>query len=122
MLHGPSKMLLLKALEAYKESINKEISQATEAHPPGSLYWELNRIEEAKKQLERGSIHFMELMQKGGRWLGVARDWMKCTFRNGETVTWGSQEYLEGRPLTVSDVEYLAAKIAAAAMNDYRGV
>jgi hypothetical protein len=56
-----------------------------------------------------------ELLQQGGEWLGAARNWLKWHKRNGEHVTWGSDDVLEG-PFTVREVEDLAAEVAAAAM------
>lgn len=56
-----------------------------------------------------------ELMRRGGEWLGVARNWIKCKARNGEWVTWGSRDVLE-RDFTVEDIESLAAEVASVAM------
>lgn len=66
---------------------------------------------------ERISAH--ALMERGGEWLGVARNWIKWNCRNGERVTWGSTDALE-RSFTVADVEQLASQVAAAAMNEWR--
>jgi hypothetical protein len=54
-----------------------------------------------------------ELLRKGGDWLGAARSWMQRKKLNGSRVTWGSQEELQP-PMTVSDVEEVAAEAAAA--------
>lgn len=54
----------------------------------------------------------LELMKKGGAWLGRVRDWMQRRKRNGETVTWGSDEALVP-PVTVRELEEVAALSAA---------
>ena len=58
------------------------------------------------------------LARQGGAWLGAARTWMQTRFKNGERVTWGSNDPLEGAPVTVADIEAVAACAAAAALND----
>lgn len=58
------------------------------------------------------------LARTGGEWLGVARRWMQTRFKNGEDVTWGSNDLLTGRSVTVADLEELAAHVAAAALNE----
>ena len=54
-----------------------------------------------------------ELLRKGGDWLGEARSWLQRKKLNGSRVTWGSLETLEP-PMTVRDVEEVAAHAAAA--------
>lgn len=63
-----------------------------------------------------------DLMHTGGQWLGRVRGWIQVRFRNGETVTWGSQDRLlnAGGQLTVYELEWLAARIAADAINEDR--
>jgi hypothetical protein len=56
------------------------------------------------------------LMDQGGEWLGAARKWLQWNKLNGSSVTWGSNEVIN-TPMTVKDVEDLAAHIAAAVMN-----
>jgi hypothetical protein len=56
-----------------------------------------------------------ELLEKGGKWLGAARNWLKWHKRNGSQMTWGSNDVLEG-PFTVREVEALASEVAAEAM------
>jgi hypothetical protein len=58
-----------------------------------------------------------ERLRMGGPWLGDARNWLKCHTRNGERVTWGSEEALEP-PLTVRQVEEIAAVAVAAEMRE----
>jgi hypothetical protein len=60
-----------------------------------------------------------DLMTKGGKWLGAAREWLQSNRINGDTVFWGSHDIL--RPaFTVLDVELMAAHIASAAINEER--
>lgn len=53
-----------------------------------------------------------DLLRQGGEWLGVARSWLQWHTRNGSRVAWGSNTALEP-PLTVRQVEELAAYVAA---------
>lgn len=55
---------------------------------------------------------------KGGEWVAAARRWMQSRFRNGSDVTWGSHDRLEGGPVTVADIEEVAALAAAGALNE----
>lgn len=58
----------------------------------------------------------------GGEWLGIIREWIKCKFRNGCDVTWGSHEALTGGPvITPALLEGLAANIASAAIREHMG-
>ena len=59
-----------------------------------------------------------ELIRRGGAYLAAARGYIQTRFRNGSDVTWGSDDLLEGAPITVRDIEELAAIVAAAAIND----
>jgi hypothetical protein len=76
----------------------------------------------ARKEIARiarfKSFTSVEALNIGGSWLGTTREWMKANYHNGERVTFGSQELLEGpNPLrTPSDVDWLAAKIAASTL------
>lgn len=56
-----------------------------------------------------------ELLRLGGEWLGAARSWIQRKARNGEHVTWGSDDTLEAT-FSVRDIEELAADAAAIAM------
>jgi hypothetical protein len=49
----------------------------------------------------------------GGPWLGAAREVLQRKAKNGDWLTWGSHEVVEG--LTVRDVEELAHVVARAA-------
>jgi len=55
----------------------------------------------------------IELMRKGGEWIGAARGWLQRHKLNGSRVTWGSSEELQP-PMTVKDVEEVALHAAAA--------
>jgi hypothetical protein len=60
------------------------------------------------------------LRHGGGEWLGTVRNFIQCKVINGEHVIWGSHDALEfRRTLTVSDLEHLASRIAAAAVNEF---
>lgn len=60
------------------------------------------------------------LARKGGVWLGAARSWIQTRFMNGDSVTWGSHDVLQPRfgPITVADIEEVAALAAAGALNE----
>lgn len=58
--------------------------------------------------------------ERGGEFLGVVREWIKCKARNGETVEWGSGDILQLGGLSVLELEALAARIAASAANETR--
>lgn len=60
------------------------------------------------------------MLRKGGGWLGAARSWIQWTFLNGSDVTWGSDDHLRGRELTVQDVESLASQVAAAVVDELK--
>ena len=66
-------------------------------------------------------ITSIELKKQGGKWLAAARTWMQGNFLNGETVIWGSMEFLSPR-VTVKDIEELAAIMVAAAINETQQV
>lgn len=55
---------------------------------------------------------------EGGAHLGVVRNWLKWHAKNGETVTWGSDETLEMKRLTPRDMEQLAQDIADAVKDE----
>ena len=50
------------------------------------------------------------MLKKGGEWLGAIRSWIQFNFRNGDTVKWGSSEFLQG-DICVLDLEHEAARI-----------
>ena len=57
-----------------------------------------------------------EVRKAGGDWIGAARNWLQWHTRNGEHVTWGSEDVLEP-PMTVRQVEDIAACAVAADRN-----
>jgi len=60
------------------------------------------------------------LRNGGGEWLGAVREFIQCKAINGETVTWGSQDRVDFRgSLTVQELEHLASRIAANAVNEF---
>ena len=59
-----------------------------------------------------------DLLREGGNWLGETHKWIQWNCVNGDTVTWGSNEYLHPKVLTVCDIEAFAAKIAAVTLNE----
>ena len=61
------------------------------------------------------------LARQGGAWIGAARRWIQSRFMNGDSVIWGSHDLLKGAPVTVADIEEVAAEAAAAAINEYVG-
>lgn len=61
----------------------------------------------------------LDMLHRGGEWLGAARDRIKWWGGNGDRVTWGSNEEIRP-PLTVDYVERIAAYAAAAAINEDR--
>lgn len=54
----------------------------------------------------------IELLRRGGEWLGAARSWLQWNKRNGSDVTWGSLDEIKP-PMTAADVDALAAEVAA---------
>lgn len=57
-----------------------------------------------------------ERLSHGGAWLGVVRGWIQTSAWNGETVIWGTDEMLRLKEQSVRDMEWLARKIARAAI------
>lgn len=53
---------------------------------------------------------------RSGAHLAVVRSWIQTNCRNGDTVHWGSEEFLESKPLTVRDMERLSQQIADATL------
>jgi len=60
-------------------------------------------------------IHPAYLLRSGGSWLAAARAWLQRHKKNGDTVTWGSDEAL--RPaMTAKEIESVAAEAVAEMM------
>ena len=108
--------LVEKVLNQYIADLEK-VEPGTEKY--GEALWEIKR---AKNELVKmvTPVTGLSLLDTGGDWLGVARNWIQCNFHNGDSVTWGSGDILKGRELNVRDIETLAARIAAAAINEYK--
>lgn len=82
-----------------------------------SVQKRLDKIVNSLNTTETG-IHMSE---KGGEHLASVRSWIQSKCLNGETVQWGSQDFLKmPHHLTVQDLEMLACTIAASAVNDYK--
>lgn len=108
-----------------KSQLNKAIDfyiQEQSKLKTGDAMWNIKMMEKTKQELEElSNMSSFDLLQKsGGEWLGVMREWIKCKFRNGETVTWGSNEYLNGN-ITVLEYERLASIVAAATLREFLG-
>ena len=56
-------------------------------------------------------IYAAEIMMRGGKWLGAARNWIQWNCMNGDAVTWGSHDKLD---VDVLDVERMASEVAEA--------
>jgi hypothetical protein len=112
MIRSSFKSIVKKVLEDFIEK-NKEWKDA-------QTDWDVRRVKEALEALdERADLG--TLKKAGGKWLGIARSWIQWNFLNGSDVTWGSQDVLRGKDLTVFDVEHLAAIVAESAINEDRG-
>jgi len=83
--------------------------------------YHVRRIEDERNHIRDYVATPNVLFSTGGQWLGTLREWIKQKALNGEEVTWGSEQHVRLPPLTVADLEYFAAKIAAAAINEYKG-
>ena len=57
------------------------------------------------------------LRKTGGSWLGAAREYLQWNIKDGDRVTWGSQDTIT---MTVAQFEEAAACIAAAAITENR--
>ena len=55
---------------------------------------------------------------QSGAHLGVMRSWIQRNAGNGETVIWGSQEFVALKPLTAHDLGWLAQRIKNAVSNE----
>lgn len=56
----------------------------------------------------------------GGAWLGAMRSWMQTAAFNGDRVCWGSEEFLQLKSQSVREMEALAARVAAATLEEFR--
>jgi hypothetical protein len=61
----------------------------------------------------------LALQKRGGEYIGSMRRWIQWECFNGDSVQWGSQDYLEfRRKPTEYDFERLADRIATAALTE----
>ena len=58
---------------------------------------------------------------QSGAHLGTMRSWIQRNAGNGETVTWGSQEFVALKPLTAHDLDRLAQDIKDAVVEEQKG-
>lgn len=65
------------------------------------------------------AISAVEDPSQGGEWLGAARKWLQWHHKDGERVTWGSGDVLEG--FSVRNVEDLARAVALATLRSVEG-
>jgi hypothetical protein len=59
---------------------------------------------------------------EGGDWLAFVRNYIQCKFTNGENVSWGSDEVLQGPAFTVNTLESFAANVASVAVNEFKNL
>lgn len=59
-------------------------------------------------------------LKYSGPYLGVLRNWIQRKFRNGEYVTWGSDDVLEGCTMTPYLLEMLAFNIRDAVVQEFK--
>jgi hypothetical protein len=73
------------------------------------------------KNLRTNTLTKLDISNRGGGWLGAARNWIQWNFINGSDVTWGSNDPLKmQRSLTVAEIEDFAARIALATLEQYK--
>lgn len=104
---------VLKILETHLA----ELEALPADHDNGNTSWKIVRVKAQIGVMKCPAPTGYDLLSKaGGEWLGNVREWIKCKAINGCDVTWGSQtDVLRfSSPLTVYDVETIAAKAASA--------
>ncbi len=67
--------------------------------------------------MEKKRVYAYEVEREGGPWLGALRTRIQSVFRNGEHVTWGSNDVVSHAP-TVKELEEMCAWAVAADRND----
>jgi hypothetical protein len=98
----------------------RRMKMSEKTFSPFEVLWEKKRKQELVDFINVKQIDPL-LAKKGGDWLGRVRSWIQWNCANGETVIWGSHDYLKiNKPLTVWDFEHLASEIASAAIEEYR--
>lgn len=103
--------LLIRLLTEHRNDMDSKMCAIQQAHCDEQIALLTNRQT------------FGKVLSTGGTWLASARDWIQRYAINGDQVTWGSHEELRlGVPLTVRVVEELAAQIATATVNEFKGI
>ncbi len=62
------------------------------------------------------------VLQEGGAFLGAARRWIQHNALNGDSVIWGSYDFLKMGPKTVKDIEVFAATVVASDRNERKKI
>ncbi len=112
--------LILEALSAYKTQLggaNPSFKDETYFNN----FIKIKAIEQQMELLTQSKMGVVMAQQEGGEWLGVIHSWIQRKAHNGETCIWGSDEPLRGVYLSPRVLENLAASIAAAAINEFKG-
>ena len=101
--------VVLKALKLAKLTCEEKKDQ--------SSLWDARRIDEEIMFLEGIFPDSEQMLHRvGGNWLAGVREWIKQKAINGCDVTWGAHEVLRfSSPLTVYDIEMIAARAASEA-------
>lgn len=79
------------------------------------------RVSRELEELQKISQHKLSMLNRGGEWLASSREWVQTHATNGETITCGSNELLQLKPLTMREFEELAARIALATLRELLG-
>lgn len=104
-------------LDTGREEMKLSLAQIAMCVSPSTLdFSQTLQAREPSRPYHLTAKHAVNLMSKGGEWLGAARTGLQCKTMNGSDVTWGSNEQIKG--LTVANFELIAASIAAAAQNE----
>lgn len=107
---GFNPRLVREALESYRQTIPKE------------EVFKLARIDEQLEWLAKGE-NFLSMERQGGAHLGAVREFLQMKARNGESVTWGSNDEVFFRqPVTVKLIEEIGCRAAAGAINEIKGL
>lgn len=112
--------MLVRGLEALKLT---EVEGDPETRL-GNKMWRDRMIDEQIALLAEPVNSIVLLQKHGGAWLGTLREWIKCKAINGCDVSWGSDrdQLRFTRPITPAFLEELGSRIAAAAINETKGL
>jgi hypothetical protein len=92
-------------------------ARQSSADCPDYLHWETGRKDNAPQKkhtqdrIRQALYCACSQLENGGPHLGVMRRWIQRRFRNGDRVTWGSDEHLTGSELTPRELDQLAVEI-----------